>query len=117
MNLQSSRSRILDTDNAKETTTLAKSQIIAQAATAMLAQANQSGQWPARAGVAQVGVSSVIYPDHAPGADSKGHRLRWPFAWARSAAIYPDPVIGEFLLQFLTIWISMLAWGGAIGER
>jgi len=44
MNLQSSRSRILDTDNAKETTTLAKSQIISQAATAMLAQANQSGQ-------------------------------------------------------------------------
>jgi flagellin len=44
MNLQASRSRILDTDYAKETTTLAKSQIISQAATAMLAQANQSGQ-------------------------------------------------------------------------
>ncbi len=44
MNLQASRSRILDTDYAKETTDLAKSQIIAQAATAMLAQANQSGQ-------------------------------------------------------------------------
>ncbi len=44
MNLQASRSRILDTDYAKETTNLAKSQIIAQAATAMLAQANQSGQ-------------------------------------------------------------------------
>jgi flagellin len=43
-NLQSSRSRILDTDYAKETTNLAKSQIIAQAATAMLAQANQSQQ-------------------------------------------------------------------------
>jgi flagellin len=44
MNLQASRSRILDTDYAKETTTLAKSQIIQQAATAMLAQANQSSQ-------------------------------------------------------------------------
>ena len=44
MNLQASRSRILDTDYAKETTTLAKSQIITQAATAMLAQANQSAQ-------------------------------------------------------------------------
>ena len=44
MNLQASRSRILDTDYAKETTNLAKSQIITQAATAMLAQANQSGQ-------------------------------------------------------------------------
>ena len=44
MNLQASRSRILDTDYAKETTTLAKSQIIQQAATAMLAQANQSAQ-------------------------------------------------------------------------
>jgi flagellin len=44
MNLQASRSRILDTDYAKETTQLAKSQIIQQAATAMLAQANQSAQ-------------------------------------------------------------------------
>ena len=44
MNLQASRSRILDTDYAKETTNLAKSQIITQAATAMLAQANQSAQ-------------------------------------------------------------------------
>jgi flagellin len=44
MNLSASRSRILDTDYAKETTTLAKSQIITQAATAMLAQANQSAQ-------------------------------------------------------------------------
>jgi len=44
MNLQASRSRILDTDYAKETTNLAKSQIIQQAATAMLAQANQSSQ-------------------------------------------------------------------------
>jgi flagellin len=44
MNLSASRSRILDTDYAKETTSLAKSQIISQAATAMLAQANQSGQ-------------------------------------------------------------------------
>ena len=44
MNLQASRSRILDTDYAKETTNLAKTQIITQAATAMLAQANQSSQ-------------------------------------------------------------------------
>jgi len=43
-NLQASRSRILDTDYAKETTSLAKAQIITQAATAMLAQANQSAQ-------------------------------------------------------------------------
>jgi len=43
-NLQASRSRILDTDYAQETTNLAKSQIIQQAATAMLAQANQSSQ-------------------------------------------------------------------------
>ena len=43
-NLQASRSRILDTDYAKETTNLAKAQIIQQAATAMLAQANQSSQ-------------------------------------------------------------------------
>ena len=44
MNLQASRSRILDTDYAKETTNLAKAQIVQQAATAMLAQANQSAQ-------------------------------------------------------------------------
>lgn len=44
MNLTASRSRILDTDYAKETTNLAKAQIIQQAATAMLAQANQSAQ-------------------------------------------------------------------------
>jgi len=44
MNLSASRSRILDTDYAKETTNLAKAQIITQAATAMLAQANQSAQ-------------------------------------------------------------------------
>jgi len=43
-NLQASRSRILDTDYATETTNLAKQQIIQQAATAMLAQANQSSQ-------------------------------------------------------------------------
>ena len=44
MNLSASRSRIMDTDYAKESTNLAKSQIISQAATAMLAQANQSQQ-------------------------------------------------------------------------
>jgi flagellin len=44
INLQASRSRIMDTDYAQESTNLAKSQIIAQAATAMLAQANQAQQ-------------------------------------------------------------------------
>jgi flagellin len=43
-NTAASRSRIQDTDYAKETTTLAKAQIIQQAATAMLAQANQQPQ-------------------------------------------------------------------------
>lgn len=43
-NMSASRSRILDTDYATETTELARSQIIQQAATAMLAQANQSAQ-------------------------------------------------------------------------
>jgi flagellin len=43
-NMSASRSRIQDTDYASETTNLAKSQIIQQAATAMLAQANQSAQ-------------------------------------------------------------------------
>ena len=40
-NAQASRSRILDTDYAQTTTELARTQIIQQAATAMLAQANQ----------------------------------------------------------------------------
>jgi flagellin len=44
LNMSASRSRIMDTDYAKESTNLAKAQIISQAATAMLAQANQSGQ-------------------------------------------------------------------------
>ena len=43
-NTEQSRSRILDTDYSQETTQLAKSQIVQQAATAMLAQANQSAQ-------------------------------------------------------------------------
>ena len=43
-NLSSARSRIQDTDYAVETTNLARSQIISQAATAMLAQANQQPQ-------------------------------------------------------------------------
>ena len=43
-NTSASRSRILDTDYAKASTELARTQIIAQAATAMLAQANQSQQ-------------------------------------------------------------------------
>ena len=43
-NTSASRSRILDTDYAKASTELARTQIIQQAATAMLAQANQSSQ-------------------------------------------------------------------------
>ena len=43
-NTEASRSAIEDTDYSKETTALAKQQIITQAATAMLAQANQSSQ-------------------------------------------------------------------------
>jgi len=43
-NMNAARSRILDTDYAQETTALAKAQIIQQAATAMLAQANQQQQ-------------------------------------------------------------------------
>lgn len=43
-NTSASRSRVEDTDYAKATTELARSQIIQQAATAMLAQANQSQQ-------------------------------------------------------------------------
>jgi flagellin len=40
-NLTSARSRIIDTDYASETAKLTKGQILQQAATAMLAQANQ----------------------------------------------------------------------------
>jgi flagellin len=43
-NTSESRSRIQDTDYGKETAELARAQIIQQAATAMLAQANQSSQ-------------------------------------------------------------------------
>lgn len=43
-NLSEARGRIMDTDYAKATTELARSQIIQQAATAMLAQANQQPQ-------------------------------------------------------------------------
>ena len=43
-NTDQSRSRIQDADYAVETTNLARTQIISQAATAMLAQANQSKQ-------------------------------------------------------------------------
>ncbi len=43
-NASESRSRILDTDYAAATTELARTQIISQAATAMLAQANQQPQ-------------------------------------------------------------------------
>lgn len=43
-NTAASRSRVLDTDYASATTELARTQIIQQAATAMLAQANQAPQ-------------------------------------------------------------------------
>ena len=44
MNTESSRSHILDTDFAIETTKLTRTQILQQAATSMLAQANASKQ-------------------------------------------------------------------------
>ena len=44
VNAEASRSRILDTDYASETSELARTQIIQQAGTAMLAQANQLPQ-------------------------------------------------------------------------
>jgi len=40
-NLSSARSRVIDTDYASETAALTRGQILQQAATAMLAQANQ----------------------------------------------------------------------------
>ena len=43
-NLSDARSRIMDTDYSSETTALAKAQILSQASTAMLSQANQSQQ-------------------------------------------------------------------------
>jgi flagellin len=43
-NLSDARSRIEDTDYSQETTALAKAQILSQASTAMIAQANQSQQ-------------------------------------------------------------------------
>ena len=43
-NQSAARSRILDTDFAQETSNLSRTQILQQAGTAMLAQANQSGQ-------------------------------------------------------------------------
>ena len=43
-NLNASKSAIEDTDYSVETTKLASSQILQQASTAMLAQANQSAQ-------------------------------------------------------------------------
>jgi flagellin len=42
VNSEAARSRIEDTDYAKETSELARTQIIQQAGTAMLAQANQA---------------------------------------------------------------------------
>ena len=43
-NLSEARSRIEDTDYSSETTAMAKAQILSQASTAMIAQANQSAQ-------------------------------------------------------------------------
>ena len=43
-NMSSARSRIRDTDYAKETAELTRTQILQQAGTAMLAQANQTSQ-------------------------------------------------------------------------
>ena len=43
-NLQASESRIRDTDMAKEMVDFTKNQVLTQAGTAMLAQANQSSQ-------------------------------------------------------------------------
>jgi flagellin len=43
-NLSDARSRIQDTDYSSETTAMAKAQILSQASTAMIAQANQSQQ-------------------------------------------------------------------------
>jgi flagellin len=44
MNTEAARSRIEDADYASETTELSRTQIVSQAATAMLAQANQQAQ-------------------------------------------------------------------------
>jgi flagellin len=44
LNTQAAKSRIVDADYAAETTELARTQIIAQASTAMLSQANQAAQ-------------------------------------------------------------------------
>ena len=43
-NLTAARSRIMDTDYSAETTAMAKAQILSQASTAMIQQANQSTQ-------------------------------------------------------------------------
>jgi flagellin len=43
-NQSAAKSRILDADFAQETANLSRAQILQQAGTAMLAQANQSGQ-------------------------------------------------------------------------
>lgn len=44
-NTEEAKSRVLDTDYAKESANLARAQVLAQAGTAMLAQANQSQQY------------------------------------------------------------------------
>ncbi len=89
--ITSSRSRILDTDYAKVTTEMSRSQIIAQASIAMLAQANQSAQsvlWPcsSKRYISKRYSDSVIWPSgRSPlRGHAKGHRKRWLFfviAW------------------------------------
>jgi flagellin len=44
LNMESAVSRIMDVDIAEESATLARSRVLQQAGTAMLAQANQSSQ-------------------------------------------------------------------------
>jgi flagellin len=44
VSVQAAKSRVVDADFAKESTQLARGQILSQAATAMLAQANSSKQ-------------------------------------------------------------------------
>jgi flagellin len=44
VNVQAARSGVMDADFAKESSEMARSQILSQASTAMLAQANQSAQ-------------------------------------------------------------------------
>ena len=71
-NLAASESRIRDTDMAKEMTMFTRHQILSQAGTAMLAQANQASQGVLRcsssdAGLRTVPRREVAEPPPAPG--------------------------------------------------